>query len=77
MNPSNWISHHRAVAAVCQADGGAHDAGLGERGVHDAVLPKVLLQPVGDAEDAAEGADVLAHQDHLGIVFEGACAGPN
>ena len=39
--------------------------------VHDAVLAEVLLQPVRDPEDAAEGADVLAHQDHLGIVFEG------
>ncbi|MCY1227402.1 hypothetical protein D9M72_396680 [compost metagenome] len=63
--------HHRPVAAVGQADGGAHDAGLGERGVHNTVLAEVLLQAVGHAEDAAERADVLPHQDDLGVVFKG------
>ena len=43
------------------ADGGAQDAGLGERGVGAAVLAELLGQAVGDPEDAAQGADVLAH----------------
>ncbi len=50
-------------------DGGAEDAGLGERGVDDPVLAEVLLQAVGDPEDAAELADVLAHDEHLGVVL--------
>jgi hypothetical protein len=64
--------HHGAVPPVGHPDGGAHDAGLGERAVEDPVRPEVLLQPVGDAEDTAELADVLAHQDHPGVVVHGA-----
>ena len=52
--PSNWISHHRPVAAHRQADRGADDRRLRERGVDDAQLAEVLLQAVGHAEDAAE-----------------------
>ena len=59
--------HDRAVAAQRQADRGADDAGLGERGVDDPVLAEVLLQAVGDPEDAAELADVLAHDEDLGV----------
>ena len=70
MNPSNWISHDRPVAAEGEADGGADDAGLGERGVHDAVVAEVALQPVGDPEHSAERADVLAHEHDLGVVLE-------
>ena len=62
---------HRPVAAHGQADGGAEDAGLGERGVDDAVLAEVLLQAVGDPEDPAELADVLAHEHDLGVVLHG------
>jgi hypothetical protein len=35
------------------------------------VLAEVLLQPVGDTEDAAELADVLAHHDDLGVGLHG------
>ncbi len=59
------------VAAQRQADRGAHDPGLGERGVDDAVLAEVLLEVLGDAEDAAELADVLALEDDLGVVLHG------
>src|SRR5205085_852663 len=45
------------------------DAGLGQRGVDDAVVAEVLLQAVGDAEDATEPADVRAHEHDLGVVF--------
>jgi hypothetical protein len=60
---------HRPVAAHRQADRGADDGRLRERGVHDAVLAEVLLQAVGDAEDAAELADVLAHHEDLRVVL--------
>src|SRR3954449_5364154 len=53
-----------------QSDGRADDARLGERGVDDAVLTEVLLQPVSDAEDAAEPTDVLTHDDDLRVVLE-------
>ncbi len=62
----------RPVAADRQADRGADDAGLGQRGVDHPVLAEVLLQAVGDPEDAAELADVLAHDDDLGVVLQGA-----
>ena len=64
----------RPVAAHGKADGGADDAGLGERGVDHALLAEVLLQPVGDPEDAAELADVLTHHQHplVGSPWRGA-----
>ena len=58
-----------------QADGAAHDAGLVERGVDDAVLAVLGLQAVGDAEDAAIEADVLAKKDHIGVGGEGEVEG--
>ncbi|MDF9805169.1 hypothetical protein M2436_003716 [Streptomyces sp. HB372] len=61
----------RAVAAQGQADRRADDAGLGERGVDHPVLAEVLLESVGDTEDAAELADVLTHDEDLGVVVEG------
>ncbi|MNY35608.1 hypothetical protein D3C86_1700280 [compost metagenome] len=54
----------RAQAVEGHADGGADDAGLGEGGVDDPVLAELLLQADGGAEDAAELAHVLAHDDH-------------
>ena len=59
----------RPVAAQGEADAGADDAALGERGVDHAVLAEVLLQAVGDAEDAAELADVLAHDQDLRVLL--------
>ncbi len=60
---------HRAVAANRQTDRGADDGRLGQRRVDDAVLAEVLLQSVGDAKDAAEATDVLAHQEDLGVLL--------
>ena len=59
----------RPVAAQRHADRGADDAGLRQRAVDDPVLAEVLLQAVGDPEDAAELADVLAHHQDLGVVL--------
>jgi hypothetical protein len=61
---------HGPVAAHRQADGRADDAGLGERGVDDPARAEVALQVLGDAEDAAERADVLAHEQDLVVVLE-------
>ena len=61
----------RPVSADREADRGADDAGLGERGVEHPRFAEVLLQAVRDPEDAAELADVLAHDDDLGVVLHG------
>ncbi len=66
----------RSVAAQREADGGADDAALGERRVDDSVLAEVLLQAVRDAEDAAELADVLAHDEDLRVVLHGGAQAP-
>src|SRR5690606_29037554 len=59
----------RAEATVGQTDRGAHDRRLGQRRVHHPLLAEVLLQPVGDAEYAAEPTDVLPQEHHLGVVL--------
>jgi hypothetical protein len=63
--------HHRAVAAVGEAHGGANDGRFGQGRIHHPVRAEVLLQPVGYPEHTAEGADVLPHQHDFGIVLEG------
>lgn len=68
--------HHRLVTAQRHPDRGRDDARFGERGVDDPVLAEVLLQALGDPEDATELADVLPHEQHLGVGFHrGAQAG--
>src|SRR3984957_19773924 len=61
---------HRPVAAQRQADRGADDARLGQRGIDHAMLAEVLLQSVRHPEDAAELADILAHDHYLGVGLE-------
>src|SRR4029079_3272174 len=60
----------RLVAAHRETDRGADVAGLRQRGVDDSVAAEVLLQPVGDPAHAAERADVLTHEEHLGALLE-------
>ncbi len=60
----------RPEAADRQPDGGADDPGLGQWRVQHAVLAEVLLQAVGDPEDAAELADVLAHHQDLRVALQ-------
>src|SRR5699024_12877668 len=55
----------RAVASHREPDRGADDPGLGHRCVDHPALADIPLQTVGDPEDPAELANVLAHQDHL------------
>src|SRR5690606_25836422 len=45
------------------------------RGVDDAVFAVLGLQSIGDAEDAAVEADILAEEDDLGIGGEGEVEG--
>jgi hypothetical protein len=59
---------HRAEAVHRHADGHADDAGLGQRGVEAAVRAELRRQAVGDPEDAAQCADVLAEHQH-GVVL--------
>ncbi len=59
----------RSVSTQRQADGRADDAGLGQGRVDDPVLAEVLLQTVGHAEHATELADVLAHDEDLGVTL--------
>ncbi|AMM19280.1 hypothetical protein AX769_02925 [Frondihabitans sp. PAMC 28766] len=51
-----------------QADRGADDARLGQGRVDHAAATELGLQPLGDAEDAPERADVLAHEQHSRVV---------
>jgi len=62
----------RPVAAQRQADRRADDAGLGQRAVDDPALAEVILQAVGDPEDAAQLSDVLAHEQDLRVAVHGA-----
>ena len=43
---------------MCQADRPAHDVGLGQRRVVDAVAAELALQPPGHLEDAALALDL-------------------
>ena len=61
----------RAVPAHGQPDGGADDAGLGERRVDDPAVAEIALESLGDPEHAAELADVLPQQDDLGVALHG------
>jgi hypothetical protein len=60
-----------SVTAQGEPDGGADDTGLGERRIDDPAVAEVGLESLGDAEHAAELADVLPHEDDLGIVVQG------
>ena len=58
---------NRPVAAQRGADADADDRRLGDRGVDDAHLAELVGQPLGDAECAAVGSDILAEHEHLRI----------
>src|SRR5262245_36721252 len=61
---------YRAVPANGESNGGPDDAGLGERSVHHPLLAEVLLQTVGNSEDAAQLSDVLTHDENLRVILE-------
>ncbi len=56
---------HRAETTDGQSDRRPDDPGLGERRVDDPVGPEVELESLGDAEHAAELADVLTQAERL------------
>jgi hypothetical protein len=58
-----------AQAVGAHADGGGDDAAFADRGVEAAGQAVLLLQLVGDAEDAAEIARVLAEDEDVGVLF--------
>ncbi len=60
--------HHGAQAVGAHADGGGDDAAFRDRRIEGAGQAVLLLQPVGDAEDAAEIAGILAEGEHVGIL---------
>src|SRR5690606_25019649 len=66
----------RAEPLHRQADREAGDPGLGQRGVEAALLAEVAGEPVGDPEDAAEAADVLAEDQDVLVGGEGVAQGP-
>lgn len=53
------------------AHGHAHDPGFGQRGVEAALFAEGIHEAVGDAEDTAQAADVLAEDQHRGVVAHG------
>lgn len=62
--------HHGPEAAHRHADGQSDDAGLGQRGVEAPLLAEVACQSVGDPEDTAEGADVLAEDEYALVLTQ-------
>src|SRR5687768_12446434 len=58
---------HRAVAPQGHAESCSHNAGFGQWRIDDPSVPEILLQGVGDAEDAAEPADVFTHDHDLAV----------
>ncbi|MNT89105.1 hypothetical protein D3C72_2297750 [compost metagenome] len=61
---------HRLEPHCRHADRRADDAAFGQRRIHDARRAKARLQACGGAEHAAIDADILAQQQHIGIVLE-------
>ncbi len=56
------------VAGQAHADREPDDARLGERRVEAPVVTELLRQTVGDAEHAAERADVLTEHEHIVVL---------
>ena len=57
------------------ADGHAGEGGFGNRGVADALGTVFFDKAARDAEGAAVGGDVLAHEEDAGVVGQGAVQG--
>src|SRR5690625_4600509 len=64
---------HRAITAERHADRGADNPRFGQRRVDDPSGSEVFLEPVGDAGNSAQPADVFAHPRTLAIRSHG-CA---
>ena len=60
-----------AVPAQRHADGGADNAGLPQRAIHDAAVAEAGLQALGHAVHAAKLADILTEQNHGAVSLQG------
>ena len=67
--------HDRARTDDGRADRHAGEGGFGDRGVADAFGAELVDQSARDAEGAAVGGDVLAHDEDAGILREGLVEG--
>ena len=67
MKSWNWISAIGRMPFIAAPIATPDDQRFGERAVEHAPLAELLLQPLGDAEHAALGADVLT-EDHHALV---------
>ena len=67
---SYCISHDRPPPGHAEPDGGAEQAGLGQRRVEAALRPEAVAQAGGRAEDAARATDVLAEHHHVLVARE-------
>ena len=66
---------YRLETVQGQSDRDADDGRLRQRRVEHAIGPERLLQAIGNAKDAAEGADVLAKNQDLIIARQGVAEG--
>ena len=66
-----------AQAIGAHADGGGDDAALADRRIEAARQAVFLLQALGGAEDAAEIADILAEDEHVGVARQHHVHGAN
>src|SRR5699024_723858 len=60
---------HGPVPGVGESDSGAEDAGFREWGIYHSVGPERIEEALGDAEDSAQGGDVLPHEEDLVIAL--------
>ena len=59
--------HHRPQPDQRRARGQAGEPGLGDRGVHHAARAELVQEALRHLERAAELADVLADEEHVGV----------
>ena len=68
MKPVNWISATGRKPCAASPTDTPGDSRFGERRVEDAIRAEAVEQPVGRAEHAAVGTDILADDEHRGVV---------
>src|SRR6185436_3444970 len=61
---------HGTPTRHAQSDGGAEDAGFGERRVETAIRSEAVAESRGRSEDSACTSDVLSHHHHRRVTLE-------